>query len=52
MMAGKIWLFTEEEFLFLAAAAGIRRMYGFPADIQAMERKGSLEVQKISLGSL
>lgn len=48
-MEDKVWLFTKEEFLLLAAAAGIRRMYGFPVDVQAMERKDAIYMlQKLS----
>lgn len=37
-MDSRVWLFTKKEFLFLAAAAGIRRMYGFQVDAGSMER--------------
>ena len=35
----KIWLFTEEEFLVLAAACGVKKIFGYAIDAEKMKRE-------------
>ncbi|MBR6478078.1 MAG: hypothetical protein IKS85_06490 [Lachnospiraceae bacterium] len=38
----KVWLFTEEEFLILASACGIKSLFGFPIDMEKFSREDAI----------
>lgn len=41
-MKDRVHLFTKEEFVLLAACAGIHRMYGFETGADALKREGAI----------
>lgn len=47
-MKDKVFIFSQEEFVVLAAASGIREMYGFAFDGPMEEPKTVLAMQKLT----
>ncbi len=47
-MGDQVFIFSKEEFLILAAASGIHRMYGFTMREEPSERKAVLAMQGLS----
>ena len=46
-MNDKVYVFSKEEFMLLAAASGIRQMYGFSLNIDADEQSAIFAMQEL-----